>query len=79
MAIKSISLVETFLVISEYSVNMLIHGVAKISVSLKYFLVLTGMFRSQPANQVAERNHSVESCALDMEDLVSKTICKFSK
>jgi ABC-type Na+ transport system ATPase subunit NatA len=49
------------------------------SVNLKYSLVLTGMLRLKPASQHVQRYHSVVSCALNMEELISKNVCKFSK
>jgi hypothetical protein len=44
------------------------------SINLKHSLVLTGMFRSQPANQLVEGYYSVVSCALNKDNLVSKKI-----
>jgi hypothetical protein len=38
-----------------------------------------GMVRLKPASQRVQRYHSVVSCALNMEDPISKNICKFSK
>jgi hypothetical protein len=52
--------------------------VAQKSVNLKHSLVVTGMFRFKPATQFVERYHSVVSCALNTEDLISNNFCKFS-
>jgi hypothetical protein len=45
--------------------------VAQKSVNLKRSPLLTGMFRFKPVSQFVERYHSVASCALNMEDLIS--------
>jgi hypothetical protein len=51
---------------------------ARKSFNLKYSLVLTVMFRYQSASQFVERHHSVMSCSLNMEDLISNNFRKFS-
>jgi hypothetical protein len=47
--------------------------VAQKSVNLKYYLVLTEMFRFKPTSQSVGRYHSTVSCALNMEDLISNS------
>jgi hypothetical protein len=42
------------------------------SVKLKHSLVLTGMLRLKPVDQHVLRYHSIVSCALNMEKLISK-------
>jgi hypothetical protein len=37
-----------------------------------------GTFRFKPASQFVERYHSVESYAINMEDLISNKFYKFS-
>jgi hypothetical protein len=37
---------------------------------------MKGMFRFRPAIQHVERYHSVVTCALNMEHLISKYFCK---
>jgi hypothetical protein len=49
------------------------------SVTLKYSLVLTGMFLFKPASECVERYHSVESCALNVESFIPNNFCKFNK
>jgi hypothetical protein len=51
---------------------------AQNSVNLKHSLVLTGIFIFKAASQFGERYHGVVSCALTMEDLISKSVCKFN-
>jgi hypothetical protein len=46
------------------------YRLGKRSVNLKYFLVLTGMFRFKLTSQFVERYHSIFNCALNMEDLI---------
>jgi hypothetical protein len=48
------------------------------SVNLKHSLVLNGIFRFRPVSQFVERYHSIVSCALNVEDLISNNFCKFS-
>jgi hypothetical protein len=36
-------------------------------------LVLTGIFRFQPANQFVGRYHTVVSCTMNMEDIILKS------
>jgi hypothetical protein len=55
------------------------YRVAKKSVNLKHFLILTGMFKFKPASQIVERYHSNVSCALNMVDFISNIFCKFSE
>jgi hypothetical protein len=37
-----------------------------------------GMFRFKRASQLVEQKHCVVSCALNVEDLISRNLCKFS-
>jgi hypothetical protein len=55
------------------------YRVAQKSVYLKYSVVLTGMFTIKPASQFVEQFHNVVSCALNMEDLISKYFRKLNK
>jgi hypothetical protein len=55
-----------------------LYRVVQTSVTLKYSLILTGMFRFKPVSQFVERYHSVVSCSLNMEVLISNNFCKFS-
>jgi hypothetical protein len=54
-------------------------SVGQKSVNLKYSLILTEMFRFILASQFVDRYHSVVSCALNMEGLISNNFCKLSK
>jgi hypothetical protein len=56
-----------------------VYRVTQVSVNLKHFLILVGMFRLKPASQFVERHHGIVSCALNMKNLSSKNFCKFSK
>jgi hypothetical protein len=52
----------------------------KNSVNLKHSLVFTEMFRFKPVSQFVKIHHSIMSCALNMEDLISNNFFyKFSK
>jgi hypothetical protein len=59
--------------------SLQIYRMTQKSVNLKHFFVLTGMFRFKPANHFLEWYHSGVSCELNMEDLISKNVCKFRK
>jgi hypothetical protein len=48
-------------------------------VNLKYSRLVTGVFTFKPASQFEERHHSVVSYALNMEDPISKNVCKLRK
>jgi hypothetical protein len=54
------------------------YRVAPKSVNLRHSLVFAGIFRFKPAGQFVE-HHSIVSCTLNMEDLISKNFYKFSK
>jgi hypothetical protein len=45
-----------------------------LDVNVNHYLELTRVFRFKPAGQLVARHHSVVSCALSMEDLVSDNI-----
>jgi hypothetical protein len=49
------------------------------SVNLKHPLVLKGMFKFKAISQFAERYVSVERCALNMKDIISKNFNKLNK
>jgi hypothetical protein len=49
------------------------------TVNLKHLPLLTGMFKFKPASQFVEWYNSAVSCGLNMEDLISKIVCKFTK
>jgi hypothetical protein len=49
------------------------------SVKRKETLVLTGIFVFKPSSQFVERYHSIVSCVLNMEGLISNNLYKFSK
>jgi F0F1-type ATP synthase gamma subunit len=48
-------------------------------VNQKHSFVLAGMFIQSYASQFLKRYHSVANCALNMEDLISNSFCKFNK
>jgi hypothetical protein len=52
---------------------------AQKSGNLKYSLVSMGMFGFEPVSQFVERYHTIVSCALNMEYLISNNFCKFIK
>jgi hypothetical protein len=58
---------------------MIKYKVTQKSVNLKQSFVLTGMFGIKPASQFVELYHSVVSCALNTEDLISNNVCKYNK
>jgi hypothetical protein len=45
----------------------------------KILFRIKGNVRFKLASEYAERCHTVVSCALNMEDLISKNFCQFSK
>jgi hypothetical protein len=56
----------------------IVYRVSSRPVSLKYCLVLTGMFRFRTAGQYLERCHSAMN-SLNMKDVFSNNVCKVSK
>ncbi|PNF27028.1 hypothetical protein B7P43_G10396, partial [Cryptotermes secundus] len=52
----------------------LMYRLAQKPVNLKHYLVLTGVFRFKAARQFGQRYHSVVSCALNVEDLISNNL-----
>jgi hypothetical protein len=57
---------------------MIKYKVAQESVNLKHSLVLSGMFTYESSSQFVERYHSIFSCALSMEDIISNKRVKLS-
>jgi hypothetical protein len=73
----SLNLIKKFIPI--VSVLSKSYRVAHKSVNLKDSLVLKERFRIKAASQVVEQCHSLVSCALNMEDLMTINFCKFRK
>jgi hypothetical protein len=55
------------------------HSYTLQNVKLKYSLALMGMFSFKNSGQFVKRYHSVVSCALNMDDLISNNSGKLSK
>jgi hypothetical protein len=55
------------------------YGLIQKIVNLKCSVILIEMFRVKPSSQFAEWHHRFLSCALNIEDLILKNVCKYRK